>query len=120
MELEYHYLGDSFQVPFYCEESFPSYLSVEISSSLSFSSPSSSGSSYQFLAGGGGGGTWRCSSLQFGAIFRGTGSRYRTLCAPVSFLLRSTLDSCVGCFLSFILSCSPSSFRLRSVLARGL
>ena len=53
-ELEFLFLRDDFHVPFYCEESFPSHLSVEISSSLSFSS--SSGSSHQFLVGGGGGG----------------------------------------------------------------
>ena len=55
-ELEFLFLRDDFHVPFYCEESFPSHLSVEISSSLSFSPSSSSGSSHQFLAGGGGGG----------------------------------------------------------------
>ena len=42
-ELEFLVLGDDFHVPFYCEDSFPSHLSVEMSSSLSFSFSSSSG-----------------------------------------------------------------------------
>ena len=122
-ELEFLALGDDLDVPFYCEDSFPSHLSVEMSSSLSFSFSSSSGGSHQFL----GlvdvclvfsltvfGGRWRCSSLQFGAIFCGI------LCAPVSFLLRSILDSCVGCFLWSRKSGSPSSFLLRSILESGL
>ena len=80
-ELEFLFLGGSFRVPCYCEESFSSCLSVEISSSLSFYS-SSSGSSHQFLLGGGGGGARRCSSLQLGAGFCGTGSRYRRAAPP--------------------------------------
>ena len=67
-ELEYLFLGDGFHVSSYCEESFTSYLSVEISSSLRFSSSSSSGSSHQFLLGGGGGGLGdvpRCSLVPF-------------------------------------------------------
>ena len=115
----YLFLGDGFHVPTHYEESLSSSLSVEISFSLIFSSSSSSGSSHQFLLGGGGGCTWRCSSPQFGAIFCGTGSRNRTPCATLSFLLRSTLDSCVGC-LGILLATSPSSFLRRSVGASGL
>ena len=119
-ELEYLFLGDGFHVSSYCEESFPSYLSVEISSSLRFSSSSSSGSSHQFPSGGGGGCTWRYSSLQFGAVFCGTGSLCRIFCATLSFLLRSFLVSCVGCFLWLGNTVSPSSLLLRSVGATAI